>query len=254
MAFIQLESWQAAPASESGAAAAFRALLPAGLDMSARRAAACAFSVLVHLCLLWFLVNRLADGAAADDRARQPGLTVFDVAPPGATPSEPAKDLQAAMAAARAVSIVDLSRPADLPPPEWTIARISAPVPAATGSSASADASDAGGAAGGSAPRLRQFVGFGDGIGGEMLLDRNMLEDVRQAAMRAFPEAKGTALIFLRVSPSGVVMGAVVKGGGHDIGLALRRELLGKKLFQMRSVIKESALVALPPVNLAANS
>ena len=47
-------------------------------------------------------------------------------------------------------------------------------------------------------------------------------------------------------------MSAVIKGGSRDIGTALRRELLGKQLFQVRTKIAESALVALPPVSLSA--
>ena len=123
-------------------------------------------------------------------------------------------------------------------------------------SSTSSSAGVAEGAGGGQAgePRLSQFVGFGDGIGGEMLLDRDMLEVIRMAAMRAFPDSRGTALIFLRVSPSGTVTGAVVKGGSRDIGLALRRGLMGKKLFQVKTAISESALVALPPISLSADT
>jgi hypothetical protein len=47
-------------------------------------------------------------------------------------------------------------------------------------------------------------------------------------------------------------MNAVIKGGSRDVGFALRRELLGKQLFQVRTKIAESALVALPPVSLSA--
>ena len=185
-------------------------------------------------------------------------LAVFNVAVPGETESDPAARLQVAALAPVAASpaIVDLTSPSDLPAPEWTMSRMTAQRPLAAPRSASASAGAASGDGGGGAagPRLSQFVGFGDGIGGEMLLDEDLLEAVRLAAMRAFPDARGTALIFLRVSPSGTVTGAVVKGASRDIGLALRRELMGKKLFRVRTTISESALVALPPISLSANS
>ncbi|HMJ93654.1 MAG TPA: hypothetical protein VK472_06110, partial [Allosphingosinicella sp.] len=153
--------------------------------------------------------------------------------------------------AAPSVPEVDLSTPADLPKPEWTMARIRVPR-AAPSSQALAGESVRGDSSGrGSPPRLNQFVGFGDGEGGELLLDKAMLEAARQAAIRAVPDSTGTALVFLRVSPSGKVMNAVIKGGSSAVGSALRRELVGKQLFQVRSKIAESALVALPPVNLA---
>jgi hypothetical protein len=256
MAFVQLESWKAAaPESRLHPFGGPAFALPAGLVLPSRRAAAGLFTILVHCALLWFLVARLSDGTGADPK-KEDVLAVFNVAPPGETESSPAARLETATVAPPAAPItIDLSQPADLPPPEWTMARMPAQRAAAS-PAAMASAGSAAGQGNGQKgeARLSQFVGFGDGIGGEMLLDRNMLEIARRAAMRAFPDARGTALIFLRVSPSGTVMSAMVKGGSRDIGLALRRELMGKKLFQMRSAIGESALVALPPVSLGAVS
>ncbi len=253
MAFVQLESWTSAPAGHgfapgwSGAAS----------SLTSRRAVSLLFSFIVHCCLVWFLIARLAD-AGPDPRVKEDVLAVFNVAVPGETESDPAAQVKAERPAPVAASpaVADLTAPMDLPAPEWSMARMAVQRPLAGPASASAKAGAAAGEGGGSAgeARLSQFVGFGDGIGGEMLLDKDMLEAVRLAAMRAFPDARGTALIFLRVSKSGTVTGAVVKGGSRDIGLALRRELIGRKLFQVRTAIADSALVALPPISLSANS
>ena len=254
MAFVQLESWNAAPDGRG-----FTPGWPAALaGLTSRRAVSLLFSVIVHCCLIWFLVARLTDGTGPDPRVKEDVLAVFNVAIPGETDSDPAARLQTETLApvAASPSVVDLTSPADLPAREWSMARMAVQRPLAAPSSASSSAGAASGEGAGQKgdPRLSQFVGFGDGIGGEMLLDKEMLEVIRLAAMRAFPDARGTALIFLRVSPTGTVTGAVVKGGSRDIGLALRRGLVGKRLFQVRTPISESALVALPPVKLSADS
>lgn len=259
MAFVQLESWRAAPEPSAIASARLIGPLPARWDKSLRRVAASSFTIAVHCCLLWLLINRLADGTVSATREGEAALTVFDVAPPGAAGRERASAVpkKAPDPAAQIPTIVNLSRPADLPTPEWSLSTIKVarvPAPAASGLASAELAPGAAGAAGASGPRLSQFVGFGDSIGGQLMLDKAMLEAARLAVMRAFPQARGTALIFLRVSPSGTVMGAVIRGGSKDVSLALRRELLGKKLFQVRSAISESALVALPPVNLGMDS
>jgi hypothetical protein len=254
MAFVQLESWSAAPVG-GGFAPGW---LPIAAGLPSRRAISLLFSILVHCCLIWFLAARLADGTSPDMRAKEDVLAVFNVATPGETESDPAARLRTETLAPVAASpaIVDLSTPQDLPAPEWSMARMTAQRPLAAPRSASTGAGAAAGEGGGQSgeSRLSKFVGFGDGIGGEMLLDKDLLEVVRLAATRAFPDARGTALIFLRVSPSGTVTGAVVKGGSRDIGLALRRGLIGKKLFQVQTSFTEPALVALPPVSLSASS
>jgi hypothetical protein len=248
MAFVQRETWNAPPPGR-----AFASGWPFSSNgVSTRRAAACLFSILVHCFLIWFLIARLADGTAAYPRAKQDVLALFNLATPGASESDPAASLQAAIAApAASPAVVDLTEPTDLPAPEWSMARMPAQLSPSAPQQATATAGSPGGEGSGGA-RLSQFVGFGDGIGGEMLLDKAMLEMARQAAIRGFPDSRGTALIFLRVSPTGMVTGALVKGGSRDIGLALRRELIGKKLFLVRSAIAESALVALPPISLKA--
>lgn len=254
MAFVQLDSWSAAPIGRGFAPG----WLPLAASLPSRRALSLLFSIIVHCCLIWFLAARLADGTGPDRRVKEDVLAVFNVAVTGETARDPAARLRTETLAPVAASpaIVDLSTPADLPAPEWSMARMAVQRPMAAPRSDSASAGAAAGEGGGQAgqSRLSRFVGFGDGIGGEMLLDKDMLEVVRLAATRAFPDAQGTALIFLRVAPSGTVTGAVVKGGSRDIGLALRRGLIGKKLFQVRSAFSEPALVALPPVSLSASS
>jgi hypothetical protein len=248
MAFVQLDSWDLATAPGAGRSWT--------VPVSLRRPAACAFTISVHLVLLWLLVNHLAQGVAVEP-AREDRLTIFNVAPPGASDDIlPAGGRPAAAAqTAATASLVDLSRPMDLPEPEWSVASIRVPRPSAFSSASLAGtAADGSGNGRGGAPRLKQFVGFGDGIGGELLLDKAMLEAARQAAVSGFPGARGSALIFLRVSPSGTVTAAVIKGGSRDIGSAFRRELIGKKLFLVRSAIAESAFVALPPVSLGTDT
>jgi hypothetical protein len=246
MAFVQVRSWDMVAA---GAASGSR-----GLPVPVRRAAACAFTLLVHLMLLWLLLNHLSGGLPGA-AAREQTLTIFNVAPPGDSNDEqPAGSRLSTIAPiAAAATEVDLSTPADLPKPEWTLASIRVPRTAPSSAALAGAAADQAGTGRGSASHLNQFVGFGDSIGGELLLDNAMLEAARLAALRAFPGAKGSALIFLRISPTGTVTSAVVKGGSRDIGFAFQRELVGKKLFLVRSAITDSALVALPPVSLRAS-
>lgn len=247
MAFVQVGSWDVAAASAGGRSP--------GLPMPVRRAAAVAFTAVVHVALLWLLLNHLTQGLSADPRQEQ-ALTVFNVAPPGEAEDEtPASSRLATIApVAAAATEVDLSTPADLPKPEWTVASIRVPRTASAAASLAGAVSDQGGTGRGGASQLKQFVGFGDSIGGELLLDKAMLEQARLAAVRPFPDAKGSALIFLRVSPTGTVTSAVVKGGSRAIGTAFQRELVGKRLFLVRTAITDSALVALPPLSLSAVS
>ncbi|HMJ93203.1 MAG TPA: hypothetical protein VK472_03795, partial [Allosphingosinicella sp.] len=73
MAFIQVGSWESAHA---------RAAAPSWAPgAQTRRAAAIFFSVIVHLGLLWMLVNHLA--GAIPQREKEVALRVFDVMPPG---------------------------------------------------------------------------------------------------------------------------------------------------------------------------
>ena len=243
MAFTQVGSWDAARSPVAAPSWA-----PSG---GARRGAAIFFSSIVHVALLWLLVNHLA--GATTVRAKEEALRVFDVMPPGIASEDSGAKPRPRLAALAAPQVpeVDLSTPTDLPEPEWTVTRIRAPRPAPSSESVAGDSLAGDSSGRGSPPRLNQFVGFGDGAGGELLLDKALLEAARQAAIRSVPDSKGTALVFLRVSPSGKVMNAVIKGGSSAVVTALRRELVGKQLFQVRTKIAESALVALPPVSLA---
>jgi hypothetical protein len=247
MAFVQLESWNASP--DTGTFA--RGWPLAVTEIPTRRAIACLFSIVVHCCLIWFLIARLADGTAPDPRAKQDVLSMFDVITPGASESDPAASQAPRVSEPAAPAIVDLTESTQLPAPEWSMDRMPVQRPLSAPEQAAAGGGSVGGEGSGAA-RLSQFVGFGDGIGGEMLLDKEMLELARKAAIRGFPDSRGTAVVFLRVSPTGTVTGALIKGGSRDIGIALRRELIGKKLFLVRSAIAESALVALPPISLRA--
>jgi hypothetical protein len=243
MAFTQVGSWDSA---HSRAAAPSWAPGP-----QTRRGAAVVFSILVHFGLLWMLLNHLA--GAMPEREKEEALRVFDVMPPGIANEDAGAKPQPKLASLATPSVpeVDLSTPADLPKPEWSMARIRIPRSAPSSEAISGQSAEGDSSGRGSPPRLNQFVGFGDGAGGELLLDKGMLEAARQAAIRSVPDSKGTALVFLRVSSSGKVMNAVIKGGSSAVGSALRRELMGKQLFLVRSKIPESALVALPPVSLA---
>src|SRR5687768_13530626 len=73
MAFTQVGSWEAASAP---------ALAPSWAPgPRSRRAAAIVFSAVVHLALLWLLVNHLAGSMPL--REKEETLRVFDVMPPG---------------------------------------------------------------------------------------------------------------------------------------------------------------------------
>jgi hypothetical protein len=218
-----------------------------------RRVASGLFTAVVHFLLLYLLIARLAEGPAVEQEAPQAVLSLYDLADPG-SPSSASAPAPAPAAPPSPPTMLDVSTPADLPPLEWSVSSIRV----ARAEAAQAPAEGAGLASSGNGrsggPRLSEFVGFGDGIGGELLLNEPMLEAARLAAVGAVPGSRGTALVFLRVAPSGIVTDAVIRGGSREMASALRRQLLGKKLFLVRSAIRESALVALPPLDLTAAS
>lgn len=251
MAFVILDSWSAEAGPRLQAGPVSGAL--GGLSPSMRRIASGLFTAIVHFLLLYLLIARLAGEPAADPAAPQSTLSLYDLSDPGSL-SSASKPAPVPAAPPSPPTVLELSAPADLPPLEWSVSSMrvaradSAQAPAAGAGAASSGTGRSGG------PRLSEFVGFGDGIGGELLLNEPMLEAARLAAVGAVPGSRGTALVFLRVAPSGIVTEAVIRGGGREMASALRRELLGKKLFLVRSRIRESALVALPPLNLSAAS
>jgi hypothetical protein len=252
MAFTQIETWPATPSARGslgrGAAGeGASGLLPASFsNLSARRLSASAATVVVHAALLWFLVHRLGpepEEAAIAQPA--PPAAMFTLSPLSAPESSPPRAEPVTLAMVQTPP--DLSLATDMPVPEWSMTRIRAPARSSTDGAASGSA-----AGGGGARRLRDFIGFGDSRGGELLLDEGKLEQARQTAMRAVPDARGIVMLFLRVSPAGIVLAVESRGGSVDAAslAALKQALLGEKLFQVRTPVEESALVLLPPMRL----
>lgn len=164
MAFALAQTWNVAAPSPGGAPT--RGLL--GLAPSAereryfRRAVAISFSILVHLLLLWILINKLAGGAVGEGEGQGAGS--------GTTMSFALSDPASAAASARGepeqvakprveqapVSDVDATAATDLPVPEWTVSRLPpapSPKPAAASGSGVAGASTGAGASGAGAGR-----------------------------------------------------------------------------------------------------
>jgi len=298
MAFVQVETWRAAPVPRAAMLHAasvpgpLQVALANGRDIYLRRIFATGISIIVHLCLIWFLIHRLSDGTGTGSAAGEGTgeMTTIDLTGPKALevalPATAQTQAQAAPPSALVASEMDLSRPADLPLPEWSVSSIRverAPAPvspqAAPSNAQSATAAAGGGATGnaagghgagydpyagaapmrreGSAPAVRSvigqmldFVGFGEGAEGGLELDKTLLETALRAANRAYPKARGTVLFVVHVSPTGVALAIdVKKGNASPEGTsALRKALLGKRLFLVKSAMPAPKLVSLPPI------
>jgi hypothetical protein len=169
MAFALAQTWNAAAPSPSG-------LAPLGLALShrqetqLRRAGATAFSILVHILLIWVLLNKLSGGMAGEGEGAGAGngalmsFALSDPASAAASASEPEQVPQPRVERAP-VSDVDSTAPTDLPPPEWTVSRLppaQSQRPAAASGSAFAGTSAGAGASG---------AGAGAGQGGTQVYD-----------------------------------------------------------------------------------
>ena len=242
-----------------------------GQERYFRRLGAIVFSILVHMLLLWLLLSRLAGGAVGvDGAAAHRGVLSFSLNGPASAASAPrseSREILPPQVQQGRVSEVDASMSASLPPQEWTVSRLppaaSPPSAAASGSAlagASAGPGNPGAGSGGgrkdvydpyagAAPLRREdpgsgtagslgtrvlgFFGFGERGETGLSLDRAALDAIRFNVERSLPGRKGTAEILVRVSPTGMVLEADARGGSAppEVLLALRRALIGKRLF-----------------------
>ncbi len=254
MAFALAQTWNAAVPSPGGSgtfARADRAF--GGQERYVRRAGAIIFSILVHILLLWALINKLSGGGAGEGAGKGAGdsnLMSFALSDPAS--AESASDNEARQTPQprveqAPVSEVDATAPTDLPVPEWTVSRLPptpSPHPAAASGSALAGASPGLGQPGagpgrggnsvydpyaGAAPlrrddpgasadsslgaRVLGFLGFGQADAAGLSLDEAALEAIRSNVERSLPGRRGTVEIMVRVSPTGMVLETSIRGG-----------------------------------------
>jgi hypothetical protein len=262
-------------------------LLADGRDLYLRRSGATLFSILVHVLLLWLFISRLAGNAGDGDAigAGNGRLNSFSLSDPAsAAPSSSSEARQAPQPrpAAQTASDIDATAATELPP-EWTVSRLPAearPRSQASSESAAADAPVGPGGAGagagqggsdvydpyaGAAPLRRErdaaaapsigervlgFFGFGPASAGGLTLDETALEAIRRAASRSLPAGGGTVELEVRVSPTGMVLMAQMRGGSapREAGEALAKALIGKRLY--RGSAADAQTLFLPPLSL----
>jgi hypothetical protein len=271
VAFTLSRSWDAVAFAPGPARAP---LLPARMAEGSRRAGAILLSVLVHLVLIVFLLNRIAAPLEIDVRA-SPGegaMTMLDLSDPGSpAPARNPPPVQPA-AAAPASSAVDATAPEMPLPAEWTVSRLPPSALASAAPPAGGRASGMGQGAGqsgagaydpyaGASPlplnresavpsfagRVLGFLGFEQD---SFALDEAALEAVRLAVARSLPGQAGTAEIVVRVSPTGMVLEADARGGSAAPRAreALARALRGKRLF--RGTAATARVMTLPVLRL----
>jgi hypothetical protein len=94
------------------------------------------------------------------------------------------------------------------------------------------------------------FFGFGPAEAGGLTLDEDALEAILRTASRSPRARAGTVELEVRVSPTGMVLAARVRGGSapREAGEALRQALIGKRLFHGSA--SDAQILALPPLSL----
>ncbi len=137
--------------------------------------------------------------------------------------------------------------------PEAADSAPAAPSSAGAAGGASSGASGGGGEAfdpyAGAAPVRREA---GQASAGALELDKAALEAIRKLVGRSLASGHGTAQAYVRVSPAGIVVDAAVTGGtaSPQAKAALRRTLLGKRLFSAGGSAADARMVSLPLLQL----
>lgn len=272
MAFVLADTWrEEAGAGALAAPPLFPALAANGRDRYWARSGGILLTLGVHLLLLWLLLSRLSGSLdPAASAVERPVPMTFTLSQAGAsapqaliTPVHPPPPAQQ--------SELDATVPDALLPVEWTVARIALPEPArdsaapppspqqpsAGGGGIGASGTGAGGAGvydpfAGAAPLRRERVGDrpASGNAAPLALNRQLLDSVQRKLYRSHPGARGTVTLTVRVSPDGVVVEAIPRGGTASAGAkeALRRALIGLRLFSGTAATPQ--LLDLPSLTL----
>lgn len=256
-----------------------------------RRPAGMVLAVLLHILLIWALLTRTEMGPGEGSRQGDGGsLKMIDLSASTAEDDEPEQETKpAATTPAQSVekkTELDISAPGEIPP-EWSVTKIRVALPVTTDppssspalssstNSMSAGISPSGGMAGdggnvydpyayaGAAPRrytaklpvpvgMKKCVRYTRTVGQTAsMLDLDVLERACAAVRRRFPSAAGSADLSARISPTGQVLGLVVKkeNVGADALALMRQELMGRALFQVRSNVAKPTVIDLPKLD-----
>jgi hypothetical protein len=256
VAFVLQHSWRAASfPGEAGlrGAAARPGRFAARWDRPLRTAAGTLLTVIVHLLLLWLFLTRLSGdvgdaGRAAVESVR---LSAFKLAGPldRAAPTD-----RPLSRAATSASEVETTAATEMPPREWTVARIVMPVTAIPAPAARPPAAGNGNAGGTGSGVYDPFAGAaplrtGTARRGQWVLDVAALEGVRRSVSAGVRRPGGSVELTVSVSPAGTIVEAVVTGGTapDEDKEKLRRALLGKPLYKGAS---EAQTLRLPLILL----
>jgi hypothetical protein len=288
MAFLLDRTWDQSdlPLDSAGGSAAFAPFLANGHGRNISRACATLLSAIVHVVLIWMLLNRLAGdpGPGETARAGQRGLMQFDLS--DGAPASGSAEQRLVRLEAPVTSEVDVSIASDLPPPEWTVSQLppaadpQRPSRASTADAGLGAASGVGGTGAGEGPgrgggydpyagaapqwrssedraedrspggRVLGFAGLGQPSTGGLVLDEAVLEAIRRGVAGAWPGRAGTVELVLRVSPTGMVLEAKARSGSApaDVMDAFARALIGKRLYRGSATTAQT--VILPGLSL----
>lgn len=139
MAFTCLETWDAEIERRgrgTGPVSALSATAPILGETASRyinKSSATLLSAIVHLFLLWLLANKLtgAPGPGEGLGSAGKGMTLIDLSSPSAAAAAraaPVTMVQPSPSPLAQQTELDLTVPTELPPPEWSVARIRTPV------------------------------------------------------------------------------------------------------------------------------
>lgn len=270
MAFVRIEDCGAAPGGNvPGTGRGGARSLRTGGALS--RPSGILMSIAVHLFLGWLVLGLSAKPGPADSGAGGDGalhvINLFEgsagaaerpverTPPPPPPPSATAAE-------------VELTTPSLLPPPEWSVTRITSPQPmppapaVAAGSAAAAAGTSGGGPStydpfAGAAPLRDPNAEAGGSLfgsapaQGRWELDETAFRAAIAAARRA-GAAGGNVVWRARVSGTGEVVEIDILGGSASerTRTALRSSLLGRRLFRARSGQAGLAVVPLPTIEL----
>jgi hypothetical protein len=271
MAFALHQTWNSAVLPDRAAGrlgGQVGAIASVGLSPATGRAVATLLSIVVHILLIWILLNRLVAAAPPDD-VREPPASPMILIDLGGVPSPSTGRAQSRpepKQPQQATAQVDASTPSAAPNPEWTMTRL-------TGAPAMPAGDEGGGSSGsgrgevgpggydpyaGAAPLRR-----GDGLArperrvpgllsddADLAIDQAVLEAARRLVAAKLPGQAGTVEVTVRVSATGVVIEAAAHSGSAPLAAreALAKALIGKRIY--REAVSSPGIFTLPTVRL----
>lgn len=296
MSFVQVEQWQGATGPRRSAPARL-ARSPSGSDQHPkgaswrprhiwRRSSSFLFTVLLHVLLLYFLINRVFGSGGLALSSGTGGESLVLMSLPGISDGEDQQDAVEEEEAAE--------RPQEEPAPGPPVEAAAATSPDSKdmavaeeveigGANGLSDAEASGAATGASGGGAQAGGGYdplagaapiqpGAALAGAavstitgvvallmpseppdpFVLDESVLESVRSQMIARYPSITGTLELMVRILPDGTVAQVQTIGGNAppQLMLAFSRLLIGKPLFRPSGPMAEAQWRALPLIQL----